>query len=77
MTERVADMSIRDAKGSVNFVHEIPAINIMKGCKDCFSRHGAYASMPDYFKILMSLLLDNEKVLKKETMKMMFEPLSI
>ena len=77
MTERVADMSIRDAKGSGKFVHEGPAINSTKGCEDCFSGHGAYASMPDYFKILMSLLLDDEKVLKKETMKLMFEPLSI
>ena len=74
MTERVAGMSIRDANGSGKFVHEGPAINSTKGFKDCFGGYGAYASMPDYFKILMSLLLDDEKVLKKETTKMMFEP---
>ncbi|KAK3170351.1 hypothetical protein OEA41_009738 [Lepraria neglecta] len=67
-------MSIRDANGSGKVVHEGPAINSTKRCTDCFGGHGAYASMPDYFKILMSLLLDDEKVLKKETTKMMFEP---
>ena len=30
--------------------------------------------MPDYMKILQSLLADDEKILKRETTKMMFSP---
>ena len=73
MNGRMADMSRRDPKANGKLVHEGCSINSTKGCKDCFGGHGAYASMPDYFKILMSLLLDDEKLLKKAMTKMMFE----
>ncbi|KAJ5174149.1 uncharacterized protein N7482_000026 [Penicillium canariense] len=35
---------------------------------------GLYASVPSYLKILQSILVDNEKLLKKETSAMMFTP---
>ena len=42
--------------------------------EECFGGHGAYASMPDFFKILQSLLLDDEKLLKKSTAVELFRP---
>jgi len=47
---------------------------LYNGAEDCFDGHGACASMPDYLKILQSILQDDEKLLKKETSKIMFEP---
>lgn len=41
---------------------------------DCFGGHGAYAKMGDYLKILQSLLANDGKLLKPETVDMMFEP---
>ncbi|KAI1405170.1 beta-lactamase family protein [Hypoxylon fuscum] len=39
-----------------------------------FGGHGLFASMSDYFKILHSLLVDDEKLLKKETTALIFQP---
>lgn len=35
---------------------------------------GAYGSLTDYFKVLRSLLLDDEKLLRRATARLMFEP---
>ena len=42
--------------------------------EECFGGHGAYASMPDFFKVLQSLLLDEENLLKKSTAAELFKP---
>ena len=41
---------------------------------DAFGGAGVYASMPDYMKILQSLLNDDGKLLKPETIDQMFSP---
>ena len=41
---------------------------------DCFGGGGASASMPDYLKVLHSLLSNDGKLLKRDTVKQMFEP---
>ena len=46
----------------------------LPGGKDCFGGHGASASMPDFFKILQSLLADDERLLKRSTTAQMFQP---
>lgn len=72
MKSRMASMTIRDERtGKV--IHD-PVGAMMPGGKDCFGGHGAFASMPDYFKILQSLLLDDEKLLKRSTAAQMFQP---
>jgi CubicO group peptidase (beta-lactamase class C family) len=49
-----------------------PTINT--GAKDCFGGHGAYAQMSDYLKILRSLLANDGKLLKPESVDEMFKP---
>ena len=72
MKTRMASMTIRDEKtGKV--IHKLGGAK-MPGGKDCFGGHGAFASMPDYFKILRSLLVDDERLLKRSTTAQMFLP---
>lgn len=73
VAERTAGMSMRDEKTGT-LKHEMESIESTAGAKDCFGGHGAYASMPSFMKILMSLLRDDEVLLKRETTRMMFEP---
>ena len=72
MENRKASMTIRDdTTGKV--IHN-PGVIKIPGGKDCFGGHGASASMPDFFKILQSLLVDDEKLLKRSTTAQMFQP---
>ncbi len=72
MKSRMASMAIRDDEtGKV--IHDLDDAKFPGG-KDCFGGHGAFASMPDYFKILLSLLVDDEKLLKRSTTAQMFQP---
>lgn len=73
IAERTAGMSVRDGKTGV-LEHEMESIESTAGAKDCFGGHGTYASMPNFMKILESLLRDDEVLLKRETTRMMFEP---
>lgn len=72
MKSRMASMTIRDEE-TEKVIHD-PEGAKMPGSKDCFGGHGAFASMPDYFKILQSLLVDDERVLKRSTTAQMFQP---
>ena len=73
MKSRMADMAIRD-KQTGKAIHDPEGGPSMPRGKDCFGGHGASASMPDYFKILHSLLADDEKLLKRTTTARMFQP---
>lgn len=73
MTTRKADLSTRDPKGSGKVIHLGPSPSTAKTA-DAMGGQGAYASMPDYFKILHSILIDDEKLLKKKTAAQMFLP---
>lgn len=44
------------------------------GAQEAFGGQGAYASMEHYAEILNSLLVDDERLLKKETTAAMFQP---
>ncbi|KAI2473483.1 beta-lactamase/transpeptidase-like protein [Annulohypoxylon bovei var. microspora] len=44
------------------------------GPKEPFGGQGIYTTMSDYMKVLHSLLVDDEKLLKKETAAMFFQP---
>ncbi|KAI1381655.1 beta-lactamase family protein [Hypoxylon crocopeplum] len=44
------------------------------GLKEPFGGQGLFASMPDHLKLVHSLLVDDEKVLQKETTAIMFRP---
>ncbi|CAD0109582.1 unnamed protein product [Aureobasidium uvarum] len=48
--------------------------NIDVGDAECFGGHGGYADLTSYFKILESLLFDDEKLLSKHSTAIMFSP---
>ncbi|OTA88782.1 hypothetical protein M434DRAFT_34687 [Hypoxylon sp. CO27-5] len=47
---------------------------LTEGKKEAFGGQGLFSTMPDYVKLLHSLLVDDERVLKKETTALMFKP---
>ncbi|KAI2465023.1 beta-lactamase family protein [Annulohypoxylon bovei var. microspora] len=69
---RVSMAFRRDPEGPAVEKPEIPTITT--GLKVPFGGHGLFASMSDYFKMVYSLLIDDEKLLKKETAALMFQP---
>ncbi|KAI6089250.1 beta-lactamase family protein [Hypoxylon rubiginosum] len=73
ITARRVPMSFReDPNGPA--VEKPGAQTVTTGAKLCFGGHGLLGSMPDYFKMVYSLLVDDEKLLKKETAALMFQP---
>jgi len=48
--------------------------NMNAGVQEAFGGQGLSESMPAYLEILKSLLVDDERLLKKSTAVMMFEP---
>ncbi|OCT44650.1 beta-lactamase family protein [Cladophialophora carrionii] len=69
----VSDMAIRDAATGA-LAPGPPGLPFLPPLEECFGGEGAYGSLTDYFKVLRSLLLDDEKLLRKETTRLMFEP---
>lgn len=55
-------------------VEHMSVQNLFGPMKDCMGGQGLHAVMPAYMKILQSILKDDEKLLKRETTAMMFEP---
>lgn len=51
-----------------------PIPKLLSASVDCEGGGGGYASMPSYFKVLESLLIDDEKLLNKETAAQLFKP---
>ena len=72
MEARLASLTVRDAESGRVVPFTQPFIN--DGTKDCLGGQGAYADLTEYLKILQSILKDDEKILKKETTALMFQP---
>lgn len=51
-----------------------PSSNPYQGETSCFGGHGLFADLSQYVKILHSLLVDDEKLLSKESTAEMFRP---
>ncbi|KAI1208483.1 beta-lactamase family protein [Annulohypoxylon truncatum] len=62
----------KDPSGPAVEKSEIPTVTT--GLKVPFGGHGLFSSMPDCFKMMYSLLTDDEKLLKKETAALIFQP---
>ncbi len=71
LKDKVPALTARSPDGKLVLNTE-PTINT--GSKGCFGGHGAYARMGDYIKILHSILANDGKILKPETVEMMFTP---
>jgi CubicO group peptidase (beta-lactamase class C family) len=69
----VSDVTTRNA-ATGELAPGPPGLPFLPPLKDCFGGEGAYGDLTDYFKVLRSLLLDDEKLLRRETTRRMFEP---
>lgn len=72
-TERRAAMSIRDGKTG-KAVQSRKPIDLGADLVEAAGGQGAFATMTDFMEIVHSLLLDDERLLKRDTTKIMFEP---
>lgn len=71
LKDRVPGLTMRTPEGKL-VPHTAPFLNT--GSKDAFGGHGAYATMADYIKVQRSILANNGKLLKPETVDLMFQP---
>ncbi|KAI0888556.1 beta-lactamase family protein [Annulohypoxylon maeteangense] len=69
---RVSMAFRKDPEGPAVEKPEIPTVTT--GLKVPFGGHGLFSTMPDYFKLVYSLLMDDQKLLKKETAALIFQP---
>ncbi|KAK6069066.1 beta-lactamase [Seiridium cupressi] len=70
---RRAAMSIRDSQTG-KAVQSRKPIDLGAGLVEAAGGQGAFATMTDYMEIVHSLLMDDERLLGKETTEMMFKP---
>lgn len=76
------DMKARQAKMTIRSGYPKPtgsAVDyngplITDGLKECYGGHGGFADLSQYLEIPFSLLADDEKLLKKDTVAEMFRP---
>ncbi|CAG9939958.1 unnamed protein product [Clonostachys rosea f. rosea IK726] len=66
-------MAVRE-HGNARAVPNPEALSFTTGLKECFGGQGLFINLPDYMRILRSLLLDDEALLKRETTALMFKP---
>ncbi|KAK4561290.1 hypothetical protein LTR86_004607 [Recurvomyces mirabilis] len=71
MADRIPQLTIRGPDGKLA-PHNAPTLNT--GSVDCFGGHGIYATMSDYLAVQRSILANDGKLLKPETVDMMFQP---
>ena len=71
LKNRLASLNTRNSTGWEEC--DIPDV-FAETPEECFGGPGSFASMTDFFKILQSLLLDDEKLLKKDTAAQMMAP---
>ena len=73
MLERRADLSDRAGDGSGKLVYA-DAQYWHEDYEDCFGGMGLFATPVEFMKIMHSLLLDDGKLLKPETVELLFQP---
>lgn len=71
LKDKVPGLTVRTPDGQL-VPFDQPFLNT--GSTDAFGGHGAYATMGDYIKIQQSILADDGKLLKPETVETMFTP---
>ena len=73
MLERRADLSDRAGDGSGKLVYA-DAQYWHEDYEDCFGGMGLFTTPAEFMKIMHSLVLDDGKLLKPETVELMFQP---
>ncbi|KAK0755658.1 hypothetical protein N5P37_011793 [Trichoderma harzianum] len=76
LNARLAGMTVRDSDVPDGKVRVLPYSGPNPGgaYAEEFGGQGAYGTLPEFMKILQSLLADDEKLVKKETTVDMFQP---
>ncbi|EXJ57743.1 beta-lactamase [Cladophialophora psammophila CBS 110553] len=74
LAARLVSMSIRDPADPNGKARAYLGPDMHSAAQTEMGGQGLYASMPSYLRILHSILVDDEKLLKKETTAMMFQP---
>lgn len=76
LASRLVTMSIRDKPAPEGSGKAVPfkGPGMTSSAQEEFGGQGLSATMPSYLKVLQSLLLDDEKLLSKETTAKMFQP---
>lgn len=72
LRERLVDMCVRDAAMG-KAIHKSTKM-WDDPVDDAFGGAGVYSSMPDFFKILQTILNDDGKLLKSESVRLMVKP---
>lgn len=74
-SEKVKDkIPVLSARGPDGKLVPFPDGNVNLGAEDCFGGDGAYATAEDYLKVQRSILANDGKLLKPESVDMMFAP---
>ena len=73
LVKRLADLSVRDPSGSGE-VRYIDDPGFRDAVDDDLGGGGAFASAPEYLKVLQSILANDGKLLKSESVDKLFEP---
>ncbi|KAF3018128.1 hypothetical protein E8E14_008958 [Neopestalotiopsis sp. 37M] len=71
--DRQSAMTIRDSKTGKAAQSRKP-IDLGSGLTEAAGGQGAFITMDDYMKVMYSLLMDDERLLRKDTTEMMFKP---
>ena len=72
LLSRLVPLALRDAQSGKIVANPAPAASLT--VKEAFGGSGLFADMREYFAVMESLLKDDEKLLKKETTDLMFQP---
>ncbi|MCJ1391725.1 hypothetical protein MMC18_004590 [Xylographa bjoerkii] len=73
LVKRLADLSERDPRGSGKVLY-VDDPGFRADVDDALGGGGAFASAPEYLKVLQSILADDGKVLRSESVDKLFEP---
>ena len=71
--DRMVDLNPKDPKGEGLGVGMGTSVHVDEDTS-CYGGHGGYCTAEAYLAILQSILLDDEKLLSHESVKLMFEP---
>ncbi|MCJ1397015.1 hypothetical protein MMC11_000207 [Xylographa trunciseda] len=73
LVKRLADLSMRDPSGSGKVLY-VDDPGFRDDVDDALGGGGVFANAPEYLKVLQSILADDGKLLKSESVEKLFEP---
>jgi len=74
MLDRLAQVTVRKSKRGRVQPQAEQLLDLNRHSTDAFGGHGCFGTVPEYLKVLHSILADDEKLLKRQTTAQMFQP---